>query len=203
MMYIKRDTTLLMTTSIVLVLFATLLLATTHPYTTRVFSQSRSSTYMNMTAMQKHAEHIIDNLVTSEHIPLIGKLAKGDFILLMDLTPFTTSIEGHSHIAMKIPCDENGNSKLALITGVAPDLLTFDIGKAINIGTLNGKELDLSKEGGSCLYHAELPNGTTDIALVNIANDTLNFDEGGYSSVTVTVHATAIQHLASTSNQSH
>ena len=161
------------------------------------------STAMNMTAGQEHAGHIIDNLVTSEHIPLKGQLASGDYILLMDLTPFTTSIEGHSHIALKIPCDETGNPKLTLVTGVAPDLLTLDIGKAINNGTLNGKELDLSDEGTSCLYHAELPKGTIEIALINTSNETLNFDEGGYSSVTVTIHGTAIQHLASISNQSN
>jgi hypothetical protein len=54
------------------------------------------------------------------------------------------------------------------------------MGNAINNGTLNGKNLDPSNEGRSCLYHAELPNGITDIALVNTSNGTLNFNEGGY-----------------------
>ena len=53
--------------------------------------------------MQQHARHIIDNLIISQHIPLTGNLVKGDYILLMDLTPFATNVEGHSHIAMKIP----------------------------------------------------------------------------------------------------
>jgi hypothetical protein len=44
--------------------------------------------------MQQHANHIIDNLIISQHIPLTGNLVKGDYILLMDLTPFATSIEG-------------------------------------------------------------------------------------------------------------
>jgi hypothetical protein len=44
------------------------------------------STSNNSTA-QQHAEHTLDNLVTSEHIPLTGRLAGGDYILLMDFTP--------------------------------------------------------------------------------------------------------------------
>lgn len=149
------------------------------------------------TTQEQHAEHVLDNLVTSEHIPLRGQLYNGDYILLMDLTPFATSVQGHSHIAMKVPCNEDGSPKVTIVTGVAPKLNPLDIGRAISNGSLNGKYLDLSAEGRSCLYHAELPNGTTDIALVNTSNRTLSFDEGAYYSVTITVHGTAIQHLAS------
>lgn len=150
----------------------------------------------NSTIEQQHAEHVLDNLVTSEHIPLRGQLDNGDYILLMDLTPFATSVEGHSHIAIKVPCNKDGSPKVTIVTGVAPNLNSLDIGRAISNGSLNGKYLDLSAEGKSCLYHAELPNGTTDIVLVNTSNRTLNFDEGAYYSVTITVHGTAIQHLA-------
>ena len=146
--------------------------------------------------VQQHAEHILDNLVISEHIPLTGVLVSGDYILLMDFTPFVTSVEGHSHIALKVPCNEDGTSKVTVVTGIAPNLNTLDIGNAINNGTLDGDPLDLSDEGNSCLYHAELPNNISDIALVNTSNQTLNFNEGGYSSVTVSVIGTAIQHLA-------
>jgi hypothetical protein len=151
---------------------------------------------MNDTATQKHAEHTFDNLIVSEHIPLNGQLANGDYILLMDFTPFATSIEGHSHIAMKVPCNQDGSPKVTIITGVAPKLNTLNIGNAISNGTLDEKNLDLSVEGRSCLYHTELPNGITDIALVNTSNGTLNFNEGGYS-VTVSAHGTAIQHIGS------
>jgi len=157
---------------------------------------------MNNNTAQQHAEHIIDNLVISEHIPLTGQLAAGDYILLMDFTPFVTSIEGHSHVALKVPCNKDGTSKVTIVTGIAPNLNTLNIGNAINNGTLDGKSLNLSAEGSSCLYHGELPNGVSDIALVNTSNQTLNFNEGGYSSVTLSAHGTAIQHLsASTSNQ--
>jgi hypothetical protein len=154
------------------------------------------STQNNATSPERHAEHTLDNLVISEHIPLTGQLASGDYILLMDFTPFVTSIEGHSHIALKVPCNEDGTSKVTIVTGIAPNLNTLNIGNAINNGTLNGDSLDLSDEGNSCLYHAELPNNISDIALVNTSNQTLNFDEGGYPSVTVSAHGTAIQHMA-------
>jgi hypothetical protein len=154
------------------------------------------ATAANNVTMQQHAKHITDNLIVSQHIPLTGSLLSGDYILLMDFTPFATSVEGHSHIAVKIPCNKDGSPKATIVAGVAPHLKTLNIEQAINNGTLNGKSLDLSDEGDSCLYHTELPNGITDIALVNTSNETLNFNRGGYS-VTVTVHGSAIQHLAS------
>jgi hypothetical protein len=154
------------------------------------------STTDNATSPEQHAQHILDNLVISEHIPLTGQLARGDYILLMDFTPFVTSIEGHSHIALKVPCNKDGTSKVAIVAGIAPNLNTLNIGNAINNGTLDGNSLDLSDEGNSCLYHAELPNNISDIALVNTSNQTLNFNEGGYPSVTVSAHGTAIQHMA-------
>ena len=48
---------------------------------------------------------------------------------------------------------------------------TLDFGEPINDGILKGKRLDLSVEGKSCLYQAELPNGITDIALLNIQSN--------------------------------
>jgi hypothetical protein len=150
----------------------------------------------SVTTMKQHAEHIFDNLIVSENIPLNGQMNNGDYLLLMDFTPFATSVEGHSHIAMKVPCNEDGSPKITIITGIAPKMNTLDMGNAINNGTLDNKHLDLSAEGRFCLYHAELPNGITDIALVNTSNGTLRFDEGGYS-VTVSAHGTAIQHISS------
>jgi hypothetical protein len=71
--------------------------------------------------------HTLDSLTISEHIPLTGQLTKGDCILLMDFTPFSTTIVEHSHIAMKVPCNENGIPKVTIATGVAPNF------KALNI----------------------------------------------------------------------
>jgi hypothetical protein len=160
------------------------------------YSQSMLMSTTNNSTTQQHAKHTLDNLVISEHIPLTGQLASRDYILLMDFTPFVTSIEGHSHIALKVPCNEDGTSKVTVVTGIAPNLNILNIGNAINNGTLNGDILDLSDEGNSCLYHAELPVNISDIALINTSNQTLNFNEGGYHSVTVSAHGTAIQHMA-------
>lgn len=180
---------------IFILMFATLAILTDYPANFNVYGQSTPSRMNNM-SMQQHAEHALDNLIISEHIPLRGQLANGDYILLMDFTPFATSVEGHSHIAMKIPCNEEGSPKVTIATGVVPNLKSLDIGNAIHNGTLNGEKLDLSVGSKSCLHHAELANGTTDIVLINTSNATLNFDEGGSYSVTVSVHGTAIQHLA-------
>ena len=155
---------------------------------------------VNNTDPQQHGEHALDNLIVSEHIPINGQRTKGDYILLMDFTPFATSIEGHSHIAMKVPCNVDGSPKVTIVTGIAPRLNTLDVGNAISNGILDEQALDLSDEGRSCLYHAELPNNITDIALINTSNETLNFNEGGGYSVTVSAHGTAIQHIGS--NQS-
>jgi hypothetical protein len=179
---------------VVLTISSAIILLTLPGMNVNVYSQSISLTNNNTAA--QHAEHILDNLVISEHIPLTGQLASGDYIFLMDFTPFVTSIEGHSHIALKVPCNKDGTSKVTIVTGIAPNLNTLNIGNAINNGTLNGDSLDLSDEGNSCLYHAELPNNISDIALVNMSNQTLNFNEGGYPSVTVSAHGTAIQHMA-------
>ena len=162
---------------------------------TATTSMSMSNTTTPQQKQLQHRVHTLDNLTISEHIPLTGQLTNGDYMLLMDFTPFSLSIEGHSHIAMKVPCNENGSPKVTVATGVAPNFKTLNIGNAINNGTLDGKTLDLSTEGRSCLYHAELPNGTTDIALINTSNQTLNFNEGGYYSITISAHGIAIQHM--------
>src|SRR5687767_9372827 len=86
----------------------------------------------NTTEVQQHTQHTFDNLIISENIPLNGQLITGDYILLMDFTPFATSVEGHSHIAMKVPCNEEGSPKVTVVTGIAPTLNTLDVGNAIN-----------------------------------------------------------------------
>ena len=130
-----------------------------------------------------------ESLFISQHIPLTGQLENGDYIHLIDFTPFNTTAEGHSHIAIKVPCDNDGKPLVTIISGVAPNFTTLDVGNAINNGTLDGRNIDLSIEGTSCLYHGDIPNGITDIALVNTSNQTLNFDTGGYT-VAITAHAT-------------
>ncbi len=164
-----------------------------HSQQTEANNSTAPANSSTSTMNQEHQIHELHDLIVSESIPLGGQLASGDYLLLMDLTPFATSVETHSHIALKVPCNENGQPQVTVVTGIAPNLNTLSIGNAINNGTLNGNPLDLSNEGESCLYHAELPQGITDIALVNTGNQTLGFEKGGYSA-TITAHGTAIEH---------
>ena len=83
----------------------------------------------------------------------------GSFIHLYDSTPDAIAL---GHLAAKIPCDENSNATLTILTGSAPNL--------------QPPELEfvepLSTPGELCLYHADLAseqggNMTTDIAIQN------------------------------------
>jgi len=87
----------------------------------------------------------------------------GSFIHLYDSTPDAIAT---GHVAAKIPCDENSNATLTILTGSAPNLQPAEL------------ELlpELSTPGGLCLYHADLAseqggNLTTDIAIQNPGED--------------------------------
>jgi hypothetical protein len=81
----------------------------------------------------------------------------GSFIHLYDSTPDAIAT---GHVAAKIPCNENSNATLSILTGSAPNLQPTEL------------ELlpELSTPGELCLYHADLEseqggNMTTDIAI--------------------------------------
>jgi hypothetical protein len=87
----------------------------------------------------------------------------GSFIHLYDSTPDAIAT---GHIAAKIPCDDNSNATLTILTGQAPNV--------------QPKELELVPElstaGELCLYHADLAteaggNLTTDIAIQNAGDE--------------------------------
>jgi hypothetical protein len=87
----------------------------------------------------------------------------GSFIHLYDSTPDAIAT---GHVAAKIPCDENSNATLTILTGSAPNLQPTEL------------ELlpELSTAGELCLYHADLAseqggNMTTDIAIQNPGED--------------------------------
>lgn len=92
-------------------------------------------------------------LLSGETIPA------GSFIHLYDSTPDAIAT---GHVAAKIPCNENSNATLTILTGQAPALQPAEL------------ELlpELSAPGELCLYHADLAseqggNLTTDIAVQN------------------------------------
>jgi hypothetical protein len=83
----------------------------------------------------------------------------GSFIHLYDSTPDAIAT---GHVAAKIPCNEDSNATLTILTGQAPALQPAEL------------ELlpELSTAGELCLYHADLAseqggNLTTDIAIQN------------------------------------
>jgi hypothetical protein len=96
-------------------------------------------------------------LLSGETIP------GGSFIHLYDSTP---DVIVSGHVAAKIPCNEDSNSTLTILTGAAPNLQPTELELLQN----------LSSPGELCLYHADLasePGGnvTTDIAIQNPGED--------------------------------
>src|ERR671913_1352565 len=96
----------------------------------------------------------------STAVLLSGEIIPAEsFIHLYDSTPDAIAT---GHVAAKIPCNENSNATLSILTGSAPNLQPTEL------------ELvpELSTPGELCLYHADLAseqggNMTTDIAIQN------------------------------------
>jgi hypothetical protein len=87
----------------------------------------------------------------------------GSFIHLYDSTPDAIAT---GHVAAKIPCNEDSNATLTILTGSAPNVQPTEL------------ELvpELSTPGDLCLYHADLAseqggNMTTDIAIQNAGDE--------------------------------
>ena len=122
-------------------------------------------------------KHVID----TETISLTGKLGKGDFKLLMDITPYMS--EG-GHVALKVPCGADGAQLLAIVAGVAPDVAPVELQYVA----------PLSNPPSSCLYHAALGEGITDIALINTSDKAVNFRGSAGYSATITIHGELAEH---------
>lgn len=130
------------------------------------------------------ADEMGKHLIDTETISLDGKLAKGDFKLLMDITPYMS--EG-GHIALKVPCGKDGEQLLSVLAGVAPDV------KPVELEYVQ----PLSNPPDSCVYHGELGEGITDIALANTSDKGIIFfgkSSGGYSA-TITIHGEIGEHV--------
>ena len=105
-----------------------------------------------------------------------------DYLHLFDATPDT--IAG-GHLALKVNCDEEGNGKVDVLMGVAPEA---------NVIKLNDENRidELSSMGKMCLYHVDLPPEdmpdlkVTDIALSNPTDERMRF--GATASYTIYVN---------------
>ena len=128
--------------------------------TTMMFASAQQPTNATGTAEHTEGEAGGTEVRDSTAILLAGQtIPGGSFIHLYDSTPDAIAT---GHLAAKIPCDENSNATLTILTGSAPNVQPTEL------------ELvpELSTPGDLCLYHADLAseqggNMTTDIAIQN------------------------------------
>lgn len=139
-------------------LVVTMMIFATIGTTTSMFATAQQPTNATGTAAE-HTEAGGTEVRDSTAILLAGQtIPGGSFIHLYDSTPDAIAT---GHVAAKIPCDQNSNATLTILTGSAPNLRPTEL------------ELlpELSTPGELCLYHADLAsvqgNITTDIAIQN------------------------------------
>jgi hypothetical protein len=139
-------------------LVVTVMIFATIGTTTSMFAAAQQPT--NTTGTAAGGTEVRD----STAILLAGQtIPGGSFIHLYDSTPDAIAT---GHVAAKIPCDENSNATLTILTGSAPNL------QPVELEPLP----ELSAPGELCLYHADLAseqggNMTTDIAIQNAGDE--------------------------------
>ena len=114
-----------------------------------------------------------------ETVPFSGKLLPQTILPLFDFNQSMVQNDGDAHVTMKVPCYDNGTSKVTLMAGVKPDYKSVKLERIAENGTLDGEPIPLYITGYTCLYQADMPAGTVDIALLNIFNETLDFSVDG------------------------
>jgi hypothetical protein len=91
------------------------------------------------------------------------------YIHLYDSTPYKIV---NGHIAAKIPCNDDSQAELNILTGSAP---------AFQPAELELIDGNLSTPGELCLYHVDIPQAnvttTTDIAIQNPTDSSIEFPE--------------------------
>jgi hypothetical protein len=91
------------------------------------------------------------------------------YIHLYDSSPYKIV---NGHIAAKIPCDDDSEAELNILTGSAP---------AFQPAELELIDGNLSTPGELCLYHVDIPQKnvttTTDIAIQNPTDSSIDFPE--------------------------
>lgn len=123
-----------------------------------------------------HKSRGSDQIPTVVTIPLEGlSLNEQQFLLLSDTTPVRVDA---AHLAINVPCTEEGDSDIIGVAGVAPDVQTVEL------------ELvpELSSPPNNCLYHGDIPNNSdevTDIAIANAGAD-IQFLPGNFATLAIT-----------------
>ena len=100
---------------------------------------------------------------------LSGQTIPGmSYIHLYDSTPYKIL---NGHVAAKIPCNDDSESTLNILTGSAPAFQPADLELIGNLST----------PGELCMYHIDLPQEnvttTTDIAIQNPTDSSVDFPE--------------------------
>jgi hypothetical protein len=117
-------------------------------------AQETTNTTTNTTTMEEEPSNIAEEsskqqlgtivrdsstiLLSNETIPAAG------FIQLYDSAPYAIV---NGHIAAKIPCDDNSNSTLTVLTGSISELQPAELKLVQNLST----------PGKLCMYHIDLP----------------------------------------------
>jgi hypothetical protein len=131
---------------------------------TMMFASAQSTNATGTAAEHTEVEAGGTEVRDSTAILLAGQtIPGGSFIHLYDSTPDAIAT---GHVAAKIPCNEDSNATLTILTGSAPNVQPAEL------------ELlpELSTPGDLCLYHADLAseqggNMTTDIAIQNAGDE--------------------------------
>ena len=133
-----------------------------------------------------HKSRGSDQIPTVVTIPLEGlSLNRQQFLLLSDITPVRV---GAAHIAINVPCTEEGDTDIIAVAGVAPDVDEVEL------------ELvpELSSPPTNCLYHGDIPDDivldnnveVTDIAIANAGDEEtgadIQFGSGNVATLAIT-----------------
>jgi hypothetical protein len=118
-------------------------------------------------------------------------LGNGEFLDLIDTTPVSV-VEGH--VALYVPCKQDGTAKIHLVQG------TVDVHDGEEINTLAPVDLEfipsLSTPGKNCLYHADIGSHDetmTDFAIINLGNAEVKFKDRNTIAFTI-AEGVAIEH---------
>ena len=102
-------------------------------------------------------------LLSGQSIPAMS------YIHLYDSSPYKIV---NGHIAAKIPCNDDSEAELNILTGSAPSF------QPAELELIDG---NLSTPGELCLYHVDIPQKnvttTTDIAIQNPTDSSVDFPE--------------------------
>jgi hypothetical protein len=133
--------------------------------TTNTTTMEEPSSIAEESSKQQQGTVVRDSstiLLSNETIPA------GGFIQLYDSAPYAVV---NGHITAKIPCDDNSNSTLSILTGSIPELQPAELKLVQNLST----------PGKLCMYHIDLPSEgesgfiITDIVIKNPAVDDIEF----------------------------